>query len=314
MKVVRFKQNGFTLVELIVVIVITGILSTFLVQFILLPIQSYSDVARRTRLVDIANSVIEKIRLDVREALPNSLRVGDCDGDGNLGDCLEFLRAPLGGRYRAFALGAEDELDFAAADNSFHILTPLTGLERSIVIRDTDNVRACSNDDLHVYVAVNNTGNEAWSLANMARVTSLCIGSGSPVDNVKSCNDTSEKGRPTVNFADPFSEDSDIDFLFPAPSIYQRFYLVDRPIKYIWEGKKITRYSCYKIDQASVNSVPFDNINAILANNIEAISFSYQAGTDDLPVGLLTVSVTVKESGGTESITLLQQIQILNMS
>ncbi len=87
MKVVRFKQNGFTLVELIVVIVITGILSTFLVQFILLPIQSYSDVARRTRLVDIANTVIEKIRLDVREALPNSLRIGDCNGDGNLGDC-----------------------------------------------------------------------------------------------------------------------------------------------------------------------------------------------------------------------------------
>jgi MSHA biogenesis protein MshO len=308
MMVARFKQHGFTLVELIVVIVITGILSTFLVQFILLPIESYSDVARRTRLVDIANTVIEKIRLDVREALPNSVRVGSCGGVDN---CVEFLRAPLGGRYRVAGTGAEDELKISTGtglplpDKDFDILVPITASDYSAVIRDANKAAVCTND-LPVYVVINNTGElgeNAWELDNTAELTDLSTGDP---------DDATVANRPSVEFKPPGGSGN---FTFPSVSPGQRFFLVDTPIKYIWDSstKRINRYRCYATDTATANATP-SVTPAILAAQITNVTFSYQAGTDDLPVGLLTVSVTVKEDGGAESITLLQQIQILNMS
>ncbi len=289
------------MVELIVVIVITGILSTFLVQFILLPIGAYSDVSRRARLVDIANTVIQKISMDVHQALPNSLRVGDCNGGSD--NCVEFLSAPFGGRYRAQKTGSQDDLKIASADNSFDMLVPFSDDDKDAVIRNTDKSAAC-NTDRPVYLVVNNTGNSganAWQLDNMAEVSGITVGTGLPSDV-------------SVSFKD--SQSNANNFTFPSASPFQRFYLVETPVKYIWSNtdKQIKRYRCYAINTAAdADTVPSVTPD-VLAGEISNITFSYQPGTTALPIGLLTISVTVKESASNEKITLLQQVQIFNMS
>src|SRR6266481_6264889 len=52
----REKMRGFTLVEIIIVIVITGILGGIVAIFIKAPIQQYFDVSRRSDMTDIADT------------------------------------------------------------------------------------------------------------------------------------------------------------------------------------------------------------------------------------------------------------------
>ncbi|HEY6514568.1 MAG TPA: prepilin-type N-terminal cleavage/methylation domain-containing protein [Steroidobacteraceae bacterium] len=69
------RAAGFTLVELIVVIVLTAIVASFMVLFLDAPVQSYFAQTRRSDLVDSANRITRAVTADVRTALPNSLRV-----------------------------------------------------------------------------------------------------------------------------------------------------------------------------------------------------------------------------------------------
>ena len=66
--------KGFTLVEMIMVIVITGILGGMVAMFLKAPIQQYMDVGRRADMTDVANTASRRVVRDVRLALPNSVR------------------------------------------------------------------------------------------------------------------------------------------------------------------------------------------------------------------------------------------------
>lgn len=113
-------QAGFTLVEAIMVIVITGIIAGMVAVFIKPPIDAYFDTARRAELTDIADTATRRIARDLQGALPNSVRV---DATGQF---LEFIPILDAGRYRAEAgvAVADDPLDFTLADTSFDVLGP----------------------------------------------------------------------------------------------------------------------------------------------------------------------------------------------
>ena len=92
-------QHGFTLIELVTAIVITGILAAAAAVFLRVPIAGYYDVARRAALTDIADLAVRRFSRDVQTALPNSVRVaGPCGGGGLC--YLEYLEVRTGGRYR----------------------------------------------------------------------------------------------------------------------------------------------------------------------------------------------------------------------
>jgi MSHA biogenesis protein MshO len=122
---------GFTLAELIVVIVITAIISGVVAVFLQTPVESYFDTARRAELTDTADTALRRMARDLRLSLPNSVRVAT--SGGNTG--IELLQTRTGGRYRADGDGGAtpaDELDFTATDSSFDFLgtlsnTPVAG-------------------------------------------------------------------------------------------------------------------------------------------------------------------------------------------
>ena len=119
------SQQGFTLVEMIMVIVITGIIGGMVAVFLKAPIQQYVDVSRRADMTDIADTALRRVSRDLRLALPNSVRVTPAGSK----TYLEFLPTTGGGRYRTDAAPsgtpagcgslAADVLDFTAADTCF---------------------------------------------------------------------------------------------------------------------------------------------------------------------------------------------------
>lgn len=106
------RSRGFTLVEAIIVIVITGILAGVVAVFIARPVAGFFDTARRAALVDAADTAFRRISRDLRRALPNSMRVSG-------GTALEFLHLRSAGRYREHGAG---NLDFTTTDTSFDVL------------------------------------------------------------------------------------------------------------------------------------------------------------------------------------------------
>ncbi len=119
---VHGRRGGFTLVEAVVVIAVTGIVAAAVALFIRGPVQGYVDAARRAELTDEADTALRRMARDVRLALPNSIRVTTVGGK----TYLEFLQTSAGGRYRRqkAADGTGDPLDFSAPDASFDVLGP----------------------------------------------------------------------------------------------------------------------------------------------------------------------------------------------
>lgn len=154
------RQRGFTLIEAIMVITITGIIAGVVALFMRTPIQSYFDVERRAEMTDTADTALRRIGRDARRALPNSVRTV---GASPL--CLEYLPTVSGGRYRAEvgALGAGEILDFSTPTTTFDVLSTL------------DPVPA-AGDRLVVY-NLGIPGADAYSKENMATISAATANS-----------------------------------------------------------------------------------------------------------------------------------------
>lgn len=111
-------QRGVTLIEMILVIAITGIVAAMVAVFLRAPLEGYVAQDRRARLADAADTALRYLGRDVRRALPNSVRVSAAGGV----EYLEFFATRSGGRYRAVDGG--DILDFTAPDTRFDVLGP----------------------------------------------------------------------------------------------------------------------------------------------------------------------------------------------
>lgn len=112
-------DRGFTLVEMIISIVITGIVVSMVAIFGRGQVEAYLDAGNRAELSDAADTTLRRIARDLQAALPNSVRLS--------GNYLEFVPIRDAGRYRAEldAAAGGDILNFSSnADSTFDVLGP----------------------------------------------------------------------------------------------------------------------------------------------------------------------------------------------
>ena len=85
-KVQDRHQKGFTLIELIIVIIIISILAGVLLTLLRGLMIQFVQVEQRANLVDIAETALLRMTREIRLALPNSIRLTDTSA-GTLASC-----------------------------------------------------------------------------------------------------------------------------------------------------------------------------------------------------------------------------------
>ncbi|ATD61879.1 prepilin-type cleavage/methylation domain-containing protein [Janthinobacterium svalbardensis] len=289
----RPRQRGFTLIELIVVIVITAIVAGMVTLFIRAPVQSYLDVAARAELADSADLATRRITRDVRLALPNSVRVTS----NSSGSFLELLLTKTGGRYLS-----EDDPDTIPGNVlAFDPGTPVVNRDIfTIVGAAPSGVQTIVPGD---FIVVNNLGAQppvdAYDCSgqcNRAQVASI---SGS---NVTLVNNPFVAQTPSM------------------PSLSYRFQVVSTVVTYHCAPNAngtgtLTRYAGYVIQAAqpvSTAALTGAPSAALMANQVAACDFSFDT-LPNLQRGLVSVSLTLGAPGGNAGqITLVQQAQVNN--
>ncbi len=122
------KQQGTTLIELIVALALAAIVVSFGVSFIAAPVQTLQTANQREQLAQEAGMVSIAMGRDLRAALPGSIRVRTVGGVV----AIELLRVVDGTSALpdALATSAAQRLDLGVGDASFETLGsfPLTTL------------------------------------------------------------------------------------------------------------------------------------------------------------------------------------------
>ena len=89
----RINAIGFTLIELIIVVVILSVIATIGTGFVVKATESYQRTQTRALLVNTARQALERMTRQLRGALPYSVRIL------NGGSCIEFMPIAGGGNY-----------------------------------------------------------------------------------------------------------------------------------------------------------------------------------------------------------------------
>lgn len=154
----RRRSSGFTLVELIVVLVLMTIIGATVAVFVRPAIDAYSDTRNRGALGDMSDTALMRMVRDIRVAVPNSLRTPN-------EACFELVPTVAGGRYRMGPNAANDAwwVNTAQATVGFDVLSTLS---REPALND--------------FVVINNqNGNDVYAGANRATVSAVSTPSAS---------------------------------------------------------------------------------------------------------------------------------------
>jgi MSHA biogenesis protein MshO len=268
------RQSGFTLVEMILVIVITGIIGGIVATFLKMPVQGYVDSARRAELTDIADTAFRRMARDIRTAVPNSVRNTNC-----VAPCVEFIPTKAGGRYRADLPG--NVMVFGAAwTGTFDI------------VGSSINFTAGASPD---YIEVGNLSPYDQTTANgsLRRYT----GATGPLTTV------------TIDATAPLSQ-----YATSERQRFAVVDGTQRAVTYACEGAlgtdangngtaRLVRYWNYGFNAAPAG------VPAILANRVSNCNMVY-----DVPsarMGLLSVQLTLTSGG--ESVALYNEIHVNNV-
>jgi len=283
----RGTQRGFTLVELVMVIVLMGVIGGMVAVFMKSPIDAYFDSARRAALTDAADSVTRRVARDVRKALSNSIRSAGSQ-------CVEFMPTKTGARYRAEAGGAGDVLDFAAADTSFNMLGRNADLPADQRIAPAD------------LIAVYNLGipgADAYAADNTSAVTDASGEAGTPVESIITINSNGK--------------------LFPLASASHRFQVIpgaEQVVRYVCvgatgtnaqgDGNGVLYRQVLTLPLAAGASCPATVTGAaVMASRVSACSFDY-SGSDLQRNALLVMTLGLTERN--ETVKLQHEVHVSN--
>ncbi|NOR51480.1 MAG: prepilin-type N-terminal cleavage/methylation domain-containing protein [Gammaproteobacteria bacterium] len=281
----RTKQNsGFTLVELVMVIILLGIVGGILAPMIAQSAKAFSDTELRTELTSKGRLALERLARTARQAVPNSMRTID-SGQG-----VEFVRSRAGGRY----VTKTDVFDFTTVfldkDKRFKKNSSLdeglykVGTDLKFKTGDLLIIANTSPNDLTAakptVVALTGTDDTLFSIT----------------DGV---DDGTDKGQ-ILAFA---------SHKFPNDSSGKHFAIADNVVEVGLDGTTIRWYESPNQMNDYDNGTDYSNGDPILVDTVSSLNFDYSAGTASTNA-ILRIALTLTD--GDESIDLYQEVHIKN--
>ncbi len=282
------QQKAFTLVELMMVIALSGLVALMIGTVLSYPLEAFSGQSRRAELVDIAASALQRMSREVRLAIPNSLRVS-ADGQA-----LELLLIHSAARYRPNRLG-EQGLRFSNDSAGTCGSTTQGGRCDSFQVMDG----TFDPDGARWLVLYNTgaTGSNVWVPSNPGSIT--------PTGTLFS----KLTGAPTGESHIALSNLPTGGFRFAFASPQYRLYLAETVVGYRCQGSQLLRYSYNSLESTLPDSPPKGSNPQPLARSLSSCSFTYQPGSTQR-AGLLSFGLGISKGG--ESLQLLQQVHVDN--
>ncbi|HEY7775248.1 MAG TPA: type II secretion system protein, partial [Kineobactrum sp.] len=269
------RSRGFTLVELVMVIVLAGMVAVMISTVLVRPLEGFVAQSRRAVLVDQAAGALSRVTRDVRLAVPNSLRVS-ADGKG-----LELLLIHSAARYRPNRIGGEGlrfSSDLAGTCNSATADESCNSLQLLDSTFDPAGAR---------WMVLYNIGAESGGVPLAgSNVWAAAAADGRHVITPG----TFSFSRDSVVGAEPLSDETLLQVLLPdgTPSFRfayasptRRVYLAETVVGYRCQGGQLLRYSYNALLAAMPATPPADSNPQPLAVNVDcsATHFTYQAGS-----------------------------------
>jgi MSHA biogenesis protein MshO len=305
------RNRGFTMIELVVVIVLIGILSVIGAVVLKPVIDNYFMAQRLAELTDVADTALRRMSRDIRLALPNSLRVTPLSQPAGTTAYLELLATRTGGRYRSSltSTGTGDILDFGAADTTFEAFGDL--VSASV----TADQRIASGD---IIVVMNLFSDTTASLESNAYTSGNATYCGATFD--ARCNTSAVSGTPTYSAVTKTTSIAMASRQFPLSSPAARFQVVSGPVTYVCAPNTtldangngqgtLTRISGYSI-ATTQPTPPSGTSSAVLANYVTACELRYTQATVTQNRGVASIRIALTRNNLT--VSLYHEVQVNN--
>ena len=284
------RAAGFTLVELVVVIVLTAIVASFMVLFLDAPMQSYFAQTRRSDLVDSANRITGAVTADVRTALPNSVRVNPAK------TALELLATT--GMARYYGLGDKGTAPPPPAGVELTIGSTVTAPFGTLDSFGSQTVPYHPS-----FLSVGNLGAPGYDAYNGA--PEVMTGTGTHVTVNPNPGPPFVTGENQVTFTGTVMTFQAAGAPATQPSVHNA-YLVSGPVSYVCNPNPgnpaagtVMRYSGYAVSPAQPVP-PVGGSRALIAHDVSACTISLVAAPGGYAYGQLAIlRVTLASNGET---------------
>jgi MSHA biogenesis protein MshO len=272
-------QRGFSLVELVLVIVVLGVLGASVAVFVNNPVRAYFDTARRAQLTDAADTALRRLIRELQGAVPNSVRIAAAGSTLY----LEFTPIADGGRYRAATSGGNEPAGTDALDSGDPADTSFQVLGRPVAV------------PAGAQLVIFNLGYGDFDLYAGRNRRSVTTAAGSAA---------------AISFAATGSA-------WPGDSPDHRFYLVTTPVTYACapaaDGSgRLERYSGYALQAAqpdATNAAPLATAaRSLVLDRVSGCSFATNAALANANA----VALTLRLTDGGETVTLYSQVYLGN--
>ena len=199
------RANGFTIIEIVVTLLVSSILAIGIVQYIGDSVTGFISTGNRNKLASSGRVVVDRIAMELHNAIPNSLRVTAAQAGGD--QCLEFI--PFSGA-------------------SSYVDAPFTGGGGTVIDAIDFNPFLALGSPAGVYAVIYPINTQALYDANNPGPLKL-------VDSIVDTGGADGKVTVTLDSSHRFSRRSPVN----------RLYVAGQPVSFCLSGGNVFRYQNY---------------------------------------------------------------------
>jgi MSHA biogenesis protein MshO len=223
--------RGFTLIELVMVIMLLGVMSVGISSFIGLSSQIFVNVSERDEIIASARFAVERLNRELRNALPNSVRL--YNGFGR--ECIEFVPIVASSSYYNIPVLPEESSNLLS-------VVPFLNEDGSNYQCDncSDIVSVYALNQSEIYDDYGDSSGKLFAIQGMNYID--------------------------ANQWEMLLEE---EVLFTAESPTRRLYIVNDPVAYCIQSQSLRRYQGYNLQKITLPFVPV--VPSLMAENLASI-------------------------------------------